>query len=199
MTEEFSPTSGMTRMRRRPRLTMRLHPRGGDLSADATGRQSLCRHPQFASATREGSRLEVDQRCPKRPIRSSTVALTRRACAPVEIRPRPQRGPGRSRSARLRVPPPGVSPPASRRPVRHPHGSQRITASGIPWDRLPTATPKGAALIRPSRAEPPECRAAWVTPNNPGPLRITVSRTRCNSRGPVSRTPRASRGLWSPS
>ena len=176
MTMEFSPTSGVSRKKRRPRLTMRLHPREGDLLADATGRKSLCRHPQFASPAFAGCRFEVDQRCPKRPIRSFTVPSQ----GEPETRSRsgrgPQKGPRSIPLGSAAVPPPGVSQVPSQRPVRHPHEPLRATASGIPRDRLPIATPKGVALIRPSRAEPPECRAPWETPLNPGPPQITVSR-----------------------
>lgn len=109
--------------------------------------------------------------------------LTRRVSAPVEIRPRPQRGPGRSRSARL--------PIGYRAKARQPPGDRsaictqplRATASGFPKELRRAATPVKGSALRPSRAEPPECRAPGC-PEHPDPNHAAVSRGPVQPAGP---------------
>jgi hypothetical protein len=176
MTNEFSPTCGLTRKKRRPRLTMRLHPRGGDLLADATGRESLCRHPQFAPPALRAAALKwtnvvrsvrsSHSPCPHkeslRPGRDPAVAPKGAPVDPARLgcRSSAQRKP-RSLTA--------TGPPSARAPkgygFRHSEGS--------PSDRNPQRSRTHPAIPRRTTRVP---SFLGQTPTNPGPPRITVSR-----------------------
>jgi hypothetical protein len=203
MTNEFSPTCGLTRKKRRPRLTMRLHPRGGDLLADATGRESLCRHPQFASTALRAAALKwtnvvrsVRSDHSPRPHKESLRPGRDPAVAPKG----PRSIPLGSAADHLQ----GASPAASQRPVRHPHEPRRATASGIPRDRHPIATPRrGRTLpaiprrttrVPSSVGNPTE---PWPAPGHGLPSPGTTRRTR----SPGPREPRVGFGRlprWRP-
>lgn len=203
MTKEFSPTCGLTRKKRRPRLTMRLHPRGGDLLADATGRESLCRHPQFASTALRAAALKwtnvvrsVRSDHSPRPHKESLRPGRDPAVAPKG----PRSIPLGSAADHLQ----GASPATSQRPVRHPHEPRRATASGIPRDRHPIATPRrGRTLpaiprrttrVPSSVGNPTE---PWPAPGHGLPSPGTTRRTR----SPGPREPRVGFGRlprWRP-
>ena len=88
--------------------------------------------------------------------------LLRGVSAPVRIRPRPPKGPRSIPLGSAADPPPGVSQPASRRPVRHPHAAPRGNgfrpSEGPPSNRNPRRGPLSSlpAPNHPS-AELPGC------------------------------------------
>jgi len=118
--------------------------------------------------------------------------LSRGVSAPVRIRPWPPKGPRSIPLGSAADPPPGVSPPASRRPVRHrqvaPRGNRFRPSEGPPSNRDPTR----GSVLKPSRAEPPECRAPWLpsSPRLASRHGLPCSDTTRRSRSPGPREPR---------
>ena len=185
-------------MTRRPRLTMRLHPRGSDLSVDAPGRQPLCRHPQF-SVRPQGARLRRGL-----PLSVASDQFIHRSCP--GLAPDPGLGPGPVPGARV-----DPSGPASRAVAalhdraspatsgEHLNPVTRILCdprhSANRASRLPTRTglPNLAAACKPGEPSLPTS----ARPGKPSRTNLAAGPVR-SPPSPVARALRLPRGLWVP-
>jgi hypothetical protein len=194
MTSSSRPTPGLNRKKRRPRLTMRLHPHEGDLSADATGRKSLCRHPQFLAAALAGCASKWTNVV--RSVRSfhspNPLARSQRpgqdpAVAPKGAPVDPARLGCRSTAGRKPAGLTTTGPPSAGRPEGQPLPAFR----GSAVEPQPHEGIRSQAFPRRTTRVP----SSLVTQFAPTRISPRSPVLRYNPPVPVTRSPRASRGL----